>query len=68
MKSPEFDESAAELSVKKYIDYFQGRCIKADISGDYVDPGLYDRDAGSGAFQKIINELIKIYWLQYIIL
>lgn len=50
-----FDVKSAEKAVKSYIDYFNGRCIKCDLSGDEVDPWLYDRDAGAGAFQKIVD-------------
>ena len=42
---------------KKYIDYFCGRCIKTDISGDSVNPRLYDRDAGDGEFARIVKSL-----------
>jgi len=55
--APPFDVKAAEKAVKSYIDYFNGRCIKCDLSGDEVDPWLYDRDAGAGAFQKIVDGL-----------
>jgi hypothetical protein len=53
----EFDEKAAEESVGEYIDYFQGRCIKCNLNDDTVDPYLYDRDWGVGAFKKIVEDL-----------
>lgn len=32
-----------------YFDYLYGRVMKVDISGDTLDPTLYDRDNGPGA-------------------
>lgn len=57
MPPPPFDEGAAQEAVKGYIDYFEGRCIKCDLSGDEVDPRMYDRDAGQGAFARIADSL-----------
>ena len=54
-----FNRELAKLAVLDYIDYFQGRCIKLDLSKDDVDTFLYDRDAGYGAFQRIVSELIS---------
>ena len=34
---PSFNEGAAKDAVKKYIDYFQGRAIKMDLSGDEIN-------------------------------
>jgi hypothetical protein len=51
---PRFDEVEAREAVKGYIDYFQGRCIKTDISGDTASPHLYDRETGRGAFAKAV--------------
>ena len=39
-----FDEKAASTQLKTYIDYFCGRCIKIDLSGNMVDFSLYNRD------------------------
>ena len=52
---PEFDAEEAKIVVTDYIDYFDGRMIKCDISGNQADPGLYDRDFGAGAFQRVVN-------------
>lgn len=52
---PKFDKKLAETAVKSRMDYFQGRCIKTNISGDSVEPWLYDRDAGSGKFKEIVD-------------
>lgn len=32
-----------------YFDYLKGRVMKIDLSGDQLDPRLYDRDNGPGA-------------------
>jgi len=54
-KDPGFDMELAKSAVTTYIDYFQGRAIKADLSADTVDPWLYDRDAGAGKFESIVK-------------
>lgn len=54
---PNFDENMAKEAVKGYIDYFAGRPIKTDISGDMADPKLYDRDAGEGKFEMVVQSL-----------
>lgn len=57
---PGFDWVAAEKAASKgWIDYFAGKAIKADISGDSVSPRLYDRDAGQGAFAKVVSAIRK---------
>ena len=57
--SPSFDKSQSKLAIKGYIDYFCGRCIKIDISGDEADYRLYDRDCGKEdkTFQQIVSEM-----------
>lgn len=57
--APPFVEGLASDAVGKYIDYFCGRCIKCDLSKDTVDPFLYDRDAGAGAFARIVAAMQK---------
>lgn len=54
---PIFNNFDAKEAVKHYIDYFAGKCIKADLSGDRANTAMYDRDAGAGAFVKIVNKL-----------
>jgi len=58
-QEPSDDEIDRELSSRRgYIDYIAGRCIKIDFSDlTKIDPRLYDRDAGEGAFKRIISEL-----------
>jgi len=52
---PPFNETNAKFFVDKYIDYYDGRLIKTDISGDTANPSMYDRDNGSGSFQKSVD-------------
>ncbi|CAL4064085.1 unnamed protein product, partial [Meganyctiphanes norvegica] len=40
----------------KYIDYYVMRPIKCDLSGDKVEPRLYDRDAQQ-PMRKIVEEI-----------
>lgn len=42
-----------------YIDYHCGRLIKSNVytKRNVIDPTLYDRDYGKGAFQTIVNQL-----------
>lgn len=41
-----------------YIDYIAGRPLKVDFNNlKQIDPRLYNRDAGDGAFQKVISKL-----------
>lgn len=51
--------SSAEMTVQEAqklldsgdgnFDYLNGRVMKIDLSGDELDPWLYDRDNGQGA-------------------
>jgi hypothetical protein len=54
LKVPNFDLDKAGKAVHDYIDYFQGRLIKMDLSGDTLDPSGYDRDLGAGAVARAI--------------
>ena len=54
---PSFDEAKAREAVKRRIDYYCGKPIKCDLSGDEVDPWLYDRDAGQGAFARCVESV-----------
>ena len=40
-----------------HFDYVQGRVMKVDLSGDNLDPRLYDRDNGQDAAKTIIDAL-----------
>ena len=48
---------AEQAIARGYVDYFAGRPIKADFSGDTLDPFLYNRDAGQGTAERIIDGL-----------
>lgn len=54
-------EAAEEIEAMKpygtYFDYLHGRIMKVDIGGDYLDPGLYDRDNGEGAAERALQSL-----------
>lgn len=54
---PVFDWEMAAYDVLGSIGYFQGRCIKMDLSGDMVDPSGYDRQNGPGAAARVIAKL-----------
>ena len=56
--APNFCEEEASAATEAYIDYYSGRCIKTDISGNKANPFLYDREVGEGAFAKIVASLI----------
>lgn len=55
-----FTEERAEKELYSF-DYFHGRPLKCDISGDYMDARLYDRDAGPGKAEYVINKLRESY-------
>lgn len=43
------------LNQDTYFDYLQGRVMKIDLSGDMLDPRLYDRDNGQGAASHVLG-------------
>jgi len=57
--SADLSEYDATLrSIKKgYIDYFNGRVFKSNISGNIFETGLYNRDNGNGAAERIVQNL-----------
>lgn len=50
-------EAEQILEKTTYFDYLKGRVMKVDLSGDELDPRLYDRDNGQGAVQMAIEAL-----------
>ena len=50
-------EAAALLKDYTYFDYVAGRVMKVDLSGDELNPDLYDRDNGQGAAERAISTL-----------
>lgn len=52
------EEAAALLRRQTYFDYLKGRVMKIDLSGNTLDPQLYDRDNGQDAAEcAIMNAL-----------
>ena len=53
------DDEAQKLldTGNRYFDYVKGRVMKVELSCDYLDPRLYDRDNGKGSAEYVINEL-----------
>lgn len=55
----EMTASEAEIHLDEagdgYFDYLKGRVLKVDLSGDELDPRLYDRDNGPGAAKKALS-------------
>ena len=52
------EEQAAELLKKRnYFDYLHGRVMKVDLTGDTLDPRLYDRDNGAGEAAREIDRI-----------
>lgn len=48
-------EVGAADALTRYIDYFDGRCIKTDLTGDTTSTHMYNCDAGAGAFEEIVR-------------
>lgn len=38
-----------------YFDYVAAKALKVDLSGDKLDPRLYDRDCGPGAASRALG-------------
>lgn len=55
--SPSEANASEKLAQSSNIDYFLGRPIKADLSGDEFDERLFDRDAGPGAAKNATTKL-----------
>jgi hypothetical protein len=57
--SPMTRGQAQELldSGQEKFQYLHGRVMKVDLSGDTLNPWLYDRDNGSGAAEKAISSI-----------
>lgn len=51
-------EAAGLFESHTYFDYVRGRPLKVDLSGDFLDPYLYDRDHGPGAAARALAPLI----------
>ena len=51
------EEAEELLTLQVYFDYVNGRIMKVDLSDNYLDPWLYDRDNGDGAAERAIAML-----------
>ena len=51
------EEAEALLEMRTYFDYLKGRVMKVELSGDELDPRLYDRDNGQGAAKAALEHL-----------
>ena len=45
------------LATQTRFDYLHRKVMKVDLSGDHIDPWLYDRDNGEGSAQKAIDSI-----------
>jgi hypothetical protein len=54
--APEFNMEEARNAIHNYIDYFCGRAIKVNLSGDVVSSYAYDRDSNK-KLKEIINDV-----------
>lgn len=58
LKPLPFDVKLASAAiVGGYIDYFQGRAIKTDLSGEWASSTYFDYDHGEGAFQACVEQV-----------
>jgi hypothetical protein len=52
------EQAEEHLKEYTYFDYLNGRVMKVDLSGDELNPRLYDRDNGEGAALKAIENIL----------
>lgn len=60
MKAPMFGDCdvSSDEAILWHIDYYSGRAIKMDLSGDEVDATTYDRYSGTkGRVEAIVNSM-----------
>ncbi len=50
-------EARSLIESYTYFDYFKGRVMKVELSGDSFDPERYDCGNGQGAAERAINAL-----------
>lgn len=48
-------ESLRAIAENGFVDYCGGRPIKTDLTGDRASTWLYDRDAGTGSFERMVK-------------
>lgn len=49
------------VDARQDFDYYCGRAIKTDLRKDLVHTGMYNRDAGAGVFERIVEDLRSKY-------
>lgn len=42
---------------RPYFDYLRGRVMKVDLSGDSLEPRMYDRDNDEGAALRVVETI-----------
>lgn len=52
------EEAREAVKGQTRFDYYRGRVMKIDISGDELDTWLYDRDNGAGAAERALSTLL----------
>lgn len=52
------EEAANLLKETSYFDYVKGRILKISLQTDDLEERLYDRDNGSGAAYRALEELL----------
>ncbi len=57
MTKEEAKELLEDGRERKYFDYLKGRVMKIDLTGEQLDPCLYDRDNGQGAAERAISTI-----------
>jgi hypothetical protein len=58
MSEDEAQEILGKMSPRCDFDYLRGRVMKIDLSGDDLDPLLYDRDNGKGAAFNAVKQYL----------
>lgn len=53
------EEAASLLQERTYFDYLKGRVMKIELKEGATEifEGLYDRDLGAGACQRVVDQL-----------
>lgn len=54
------EEAETLISQTTYFDYLYGRVMKVELSGDSLDPRLYDRDNGHGAASSAVTDALDV--------
>ena len=55
--TPAIAQNVIDATPRLYFDYVQGRVLKVDLSGNWLNPYLYDRDIGEGAAARALAPL-----------